>query len=373
MRPKKYINHIRYKNKIEGKDKRKSYSKDIMNNQPYFPKPLEYEDIDNAVFDFVKNNINIENNGVAVPTFTLYSNQRFTEYSQTWQYTDSDNNLLLNFKTVSRDNNPEPGENQGGLWNIPGDRRYTIRIQTVLDDNGIESYEIYSMKQPFAVDLMYHINFITDKFEMINVFNDRINELFKSRQCYIRPNEHYIPMVIDSVNDETSYSIDERKFFRQSFVVKVMAYIIKREDFKIEKRPKRIMLFGEGDTFRPKPSINIEEYVDKYNNKKVEVIIHFNEYQDKVTFDIDTDIVIDNIKTVNIRNFRLFVNNTPYYTEKGFKVKNNDEIKIKILPIDNNETSEIRFYGYNPNEMIENYVPEKVSDEKTHNETIIIN
>lgn len=372
MRPKKYLNHIRFKNKIYGKEKRESYSSDIMKNEPYFPKPLEYEDIDNAMFEFVRDKIDIEYNGKYVPTFTLYSNQRFSEYTQTWKHTDNDNNLLLNFKTVSRDNNPEPGENQGGLWNIPGDRFYTIRIRTVLDDNGNESYEIYSMKQPFSVDIMYQINFVTDKFEMINCFNQKLNDLFKARQCYIRPNEHYIPIVIDSVNDETTYSIDERKFFRQSFVIKAMAYIIKKEDFKVEKKPKRIMLFGDGDTFKPKPNINIDEYEDMYHNKKIELMINFKEYQDKVNFNIDTDMVVDNIILDNIRHFRMFVNDTPYYTDKGFKVNNNDDIKIKIFPIDVSQPSEIKFIGYDPSVLLKNDVPENVSDEKTQNEIIVI-
>lgn len=170
-----------------------------MHNEPYFPKPLEYEDIDKAVLEFVDTKIDIEFDGKKIPTFTWYSNQRFNEYSQSWQHTDENGNLLLNFKTVSRDNNPETGDNQGGLWNIPGDRYYTLRIRNVMDDNGTEHYEIYSMKQPFAVDLMYRINFITDKFAMLNVFNQKINKLFSARQCYIRPNDHFIPMVIDSV------------------------------------------------------------------------------------------------------------------------------------------------------------------------------
>ena len=69
-------------------------------------------------------------------------------------------------------------------------------------------------------------------------------------------------MVIDSVNDESTYSVDERKFFMQSFVIKVMAYIINKDDFKVEKKPKRIMLFGDGDTNKSKPKIDIIEYDD---------------------------------------------------------------------------------------------------------------
>lgn len=371
--PKKYINKIKFKDRTYGYEQRLNYGKHIMRKEPYFPKPLTYEDIDNAVFEFVDKSIDIEYDGIKIPTFTLYSNQRFSEYSQTWEHTDENGNLLLNFKTVSRDNNPNLGDNQGGLWNIPGDRYYTLRIRTVMDDNGTESYEIYSMKQPFCIDLMYRFNIVTDKYNVINLFNEKINKLFSARQCYIRPNGHYIPMVIDSVNDESNYSIDERKFFMQSFVIKVMAYIINKEDFKVEKKPKRVMLYGEGDTFRPKPLINIEEYEDVYENKSLEVSIDFKEYHDKATFTIDTDMVITEIEKNNIRQVRLFVNDTPYYIDKGFKVKNGDEIKIKIRQIDENQSSSIKFIGYDPSNVYrKDYTPENASDEATKFEEIKI-
>ena len=256
--PKKYIQPIKYVDKPFGNEVRKSYQKTILENAPIFPKPLEYEDIDNAFFEFVKNNIEISVNGEIVPTFTLYSSQRFSEYSQTWNHCDEDGNLLMNFKTVNRDSNPNFGNNQGGLWNIPGNRKYVILQRTILDDNGTESYETYSMKQPYTVDLSYRINFVTNVFENLNDFNQKINYLFKARQCYIRPNGHYIPMVIDEINDESVYSIEDRKFYVQSISIKVMAYIIHETDFEIEKKPKRIFVAAEGDTVK-KPKISIDE------------------------------------------------------------------------------------------------------------------
>ena len=373
MSPKKYITPIKYKEKSYGRERRENYAKEIMRNEPYFPKPLEYEDIDKAVLEFVDKEIDIEFNGQKVPTFTWYSNQRFNEYSQSWRHTDENGNLLLNFKTVSRDNNPEPGNNQGGLWNIPGDRYYTLRIRNVLDDNGTEHYEIYSMKQPFSVDLMYRIAFITDKFAMLNVFNQKINKLFKARQYYIRPNGHFIPMVIDSINDESTYSVDERKFFLQSFVIKVMAYIINKDDFKVEKKPRRVMLFGEGDINKSKPKVDITEYDDVYENKHLELAIDFEAYHDKVEFTIDTDMVIENIEKVNIRKIRLSVNNTPYYIDKGFKVKNGDNIKIRIKHFDDNDKSSLKFIGYDPIAVYDKTdVPENVSDEPIKSEDITV-
>ena len=109
-------------------------------------------------------------------------------------------------------------------------RKYTLLQQQVLDDNGTESYEIYTMKQPYAVDLNYTINFVTTTLDNLNQFNQKINKLFAARQCYIRPNGHFVPMVVEEISDETSYSISDRKFFVQSVTLKLMAYIIEKED-----------------------------------------------------------------------------------------------------------------------------------------------
>lgn len=372
--PKKYIQTVKLKDTEYGYPRRKSYGKTILNKETVFPKPLEYEDIDNEFFKFVSDELKMSINGKNIPTFTLYSNQRFSEYSQSWSHVDDDGNLLMNFKTVNRENNPKPGENQGGLWNIPGDQRYTLLIRDVLEDNGEESYEIYSMSQPYCVDLTYRISIITDIYENINYFNELINSKFKSRQCYIRPNGHFIPMVLEEINDNTEYTVSERKFYNQTVIIKAMAYIIKEEDFKVEKKPKRIKLFMQGDTKRPKPEINIDEYFkDKVGYKSIELTIDLKEYHNKVEFVIDTDFVIEKTELYNLRNIRLSVNDMPYYIDKGFQVKENDSIKIIVNHIDPSINSQIKFIGYNPNKtFINGEIPIDVKDEVDKYEDITI-
>ena len=372
--PKKYIQPIRYSDIPFGNEVRKSYQKTILDKAPIIPKPLEYEDIDKAFFEFVENSVDIVIDKKKVPTFTLYSSQRFSEYSQTWNHSDDDNNVLMNFKTVSRDNNPTSGDNQGGLWNIPGERKYTLLQRTVMDDNGTESYEVYTMKQPYSVDLLYRINFVTNIFENINLFNQKINELFKARQCYIRPNGHYIPMVIDEINDESTYSIEDRKFYVQSVSIKVMAYIIHEDDFQVERYPKRILLMTEGEKSK-KPKISIEEYeTDDFEYTNIDMTIDFKNGIDKATFVSDTDFVIEDIKTENVRNLRIFINGTMIYHKNGFKIKNEDEVKIKLFIVDIFKKSVVYLHGYNPNKIYESTeVPEKVYDEKEKFEEIKIN
>ena len=213
--PKKNITKVNKSQKIYGNNVKKSYQKTILEKAPIFPKSLEYNDIDSAVFEFVDKQIDIVIDGKIIPTYILYSNQRFSEYTQMWEHSDEFGNLYLNFKTVNRDKNPSFGKNQGELWNIPGQRKYTLLQREVLEDNGTESYEIYTMKQPYAVDLSYTINFVTTTVDNLNQFNQKINKLFAARQYYIRPNGHFIPMVIDDISDETTYSISDRKFYVQ--------------------------------------------------------------------------------------------------------------------------------------------------------------
>lgn len=366
FQPKKTITKVKLTDDtVYGKDRHRSYPKTILQDAPIFPKPLEYEDIDNAMFNFVDEYIPMVIKGKSTPTFTLYSNQRFSEYSQSWEHTDEDGNLLMNFKTISRENNPKPGANQGGYWNIPGNKRHTLLIRDVLEDNGEEVYEIYSMGQPFAVDLTYRISIITDLFENINAFNQKINDLFKARQCYIRPNGHFLPVTLEEINDNTEYTISERKFYNQTVTVKVMAYIISEDDFKIEKKPKRIKLFMQGDVRRPKPEINIDEFFnDKIGHTEIELTIDFQAFHTKTNFDIDTDFIVERTELYNVRNYRLSVNDTPYYTDKGFTLKNGDNIKIFINHLDPNEMAQLKFIGYNPNsQYVKDELPLKVSDD----------
>lgn len=370
--PKRNFISSSLKDKSYGTERRRNFAKEILHNQTEFPKPLGYKDIDASFEEFVNEEV-AHINDTVYSVFTLYSNQRFSEYSQSWNHTDKDGNLLLNFITINRENNPKPGTNQGGFWNIPGNRLYTMRVENTLDDNGTESYTVYSMRQPYAVDLSYRINFVTSTYENINGFNNRINELFKSRQCYIRPNEHFIPMVIEEVNDETSYSIDERKFFIQSIGIKVMAYIINKEDFKIERKPKRIQLSVEDDKRRI-PKVEVEDYQDEnIVNPSVKIKITFEPYHERVEFVMDSDVIINTTEMDNIRNVRVFVNDSLYFIEHGFIVHKNDNLKIRIRKIDINKLSVLSFNGYNPSKTFEkNDIPEKVYDEPTKNEEVIV-
>lgn len=372
--PKKNLTFVKLKNEETNCNIiRKSYAQDIVYKAPIVPKPLEYTDIDNAFKEFVENELGLTVNGKDVPTFTLFSNQRFSEYSQTWKHSDEEGNLILNFKTINRNTTPQGGDNQGGYWNIPGDRYYTILQRSVLEDNGTESIEVYSMKQPYAVNLEYRVSFVTDLFENLSTFNSLVNDIFKARQFYLRPNNHYMPLVLEGVDDESKYSVSDYRFYVQTITIKAMAYIIAEDSIKVDKFPKRVNV-GLINDKKKKVKIDIEEdYTDDLANQTINLSLNFEKWHDKAEFQIDTDMDISSIEKENVRTMRIFVNGTPIYWNKGFKVKNGDTIKVRISQFDVSDTASLIFKGINPNYTYQrDYVPEDASQEPIRHQDIEI-
>ena len=330
---------IDFNNYPDGYNKRKTYYENIFQNGTALPKKLEYSDIDAEMFDFIDKKLKIVCDGKLIPSFKLYSTQRFSEYSQTWNHSDSEGNLLMNFKTINREINPTVGENQDGLFNIPGDRKYPIMVKEVLDNNSTESYEIYSIKQPFAIDLTYSVNFVTNSLNKINEFNIILNELFKSKQYYIFPNGHSIPLLLEDIDDNTEYNIDNRKFFVQSCTITAMAYIIDEKSFSVDRVPKR---FSVKITDKINECENEVEITDKNEDSVISII--FNENSNKISFNIDCDAELYKFNLTNVRNFIISINDNEYDSNHNIKVNTNDEICLKINKYNNSEISKIEFF-----------------------------
>lgn len=356
---KKNLNFLNIKYQPEGNEERYEVLKDIMSNGTFLPKTVEYKDIDDAFKAWVENKLKISYNDTVLPTMVLYSNQRFTEYSQTWKYVDKNQNLLLNFKTITRENNPQYGKIQSGLWNIPGDRFYLMKKQVVLDDNGSESVIALKMKQPMAVDFQYKVSIFTTNFETINEFNRLVNDRFKARQDYIFPNGHPMPMTLESISDKSSYEIEDRQFYSQVFVIKVMGYVITENDYRVEEQPLKIgAKFHNVLSKRNKAQVEVEEYENPCNapeeeqehyKKPVDVVITFGKCKGgKTTFDIDFNFVIESAVTDNVKSMEIFVNDKQQDSPYPIQVNDGDSIEVDIVAYSPSKVSLIRFRGYNP-------------------------
>ena len=419
IQPKPYIDNFKIRHTAEGVERRKNMSKIILEHGTPFPKPIHYKDIDKAVFDFVNDTLDMSYDGKRIPTYKLFSNQKLSEYSQTWQNLDESGSLILNFKTITRDNNPQVGEDQGKIGNVPGHRDYPMFAVPVLQENGEEAYDLYTMKQPFSVDLNYTINLVTNKYELLNEFNEKVHYEFQSLECYISPNGHAMPMMLDSINDESEYSIDDRKFYSQAFKIKVLGYIIREEDFKVTRVPSRfIMKFIDSGNNIPiykrddkndlpkekillkNKSISCDEVIDeieikhkkptvvlsedelpdtcciknedgKYMNRKETIKVNFPECSKEVKFVIDVDINVTDILLNNVYDFAIRINGEDSSYSNDIKIYNGDEINVLISRDDEFKDAILTIVGYNPNVVIDKtYNPESSLDDVETEEEI---
>lgn len=352
-------------------ERREEISREIIRHGDFLPETLTYEDIDSSFKEWVENNIDMIQDGNKLPTMVLFSNQRFSEYMQSWKYTDENNNIRLNFKTVTRENNPSHGTILGETYNIPGDRFYTLKTIQAIDDSG-KRYRIdYKMKQPTPVDLSYKVSIMTNKYTCLNEFNEIVHGLFKARQSYISPNGHYMSITLDSISDESEYNIEDRQFFSQSFIAKVKGYIIKEDDLRIEENPMASMIYFEGDEGkRKKPSIELYEYDIFFDEKEMvykkpmEIDINLSKcfpIKGKIKFTIDEDFILKEVvfkepNNIVLNEIKLFINDTSIcddltqYISDGneIPIKDGDEIIIQLKRLNRlSNTKGLTLHGYN--------------------------
>lgn len=417
IQPKPYIDRLRLRNHAVGVERRRNMSKIILEHGTPTPLPVTYEDIDKAFFEWVDKKLDIVYNGKKLPTYKLFSNQKISEYSQTWENLDDTGNIIMNFKTITRENNPQHGESQGGNYNVPGNRDYPMFMVPVLQENGEEAYDLYTMKQPLSVNFMYSVSVICNKYEILNRFNETMHYEFSALECYISPNDHPMPMVIENITDESEYSIDDRKYYSQTYQIKLMAYIIRREDFKVTKIPSRYSVTIFHDESRKKykkkrvddcwlgtlenatvanktaegiekelpkletldafevcekplelptphrsPSIVLEELPEcclpkepnPYINKKLKLIADFPYCEEhSVTFKVDTVMDIESIELENVYDFVVKINGEVQDFEDEVRLNVGDEVFINISRKDEYGDSSFTIIGTDPETVID--------------------
>ena len=244
--PRGWRNDIKIKQDNIGFQRRQDILDGIADKGTFLPKGVLEEDMDQAVVEFAKSDkgFSISINGEKVPVIFL-TIQRWTEFSKTWQFSDKYKNIELPFITIIRKPDIQQGQNQAGLWNIPGNRTYTYMKVPTWD--GIRhGVDLYKVPQPTSVDMSYEIRLFTNRMKDLNKFNRIIQRAFQSRQCYINVNGHPMPLHLESIGDESNIDdFENRRFYVQLFELKLLGYILDEEDFEVVPTLNRTMITTE--------------------------------------------------------------------------------------------------------------------------------
>lgn len=395
MGSRNFKNFMGYDNQPDPKELRLNFDKEELKDGSPFPNPLTYEDIDREFKKWVENSLEMSYEGQRLPTMTLFSNQRFSEYMQSWKFTDENQNPILNFKAISRENNPKSGTINGESKNIPGEHTWLMKRVVATDKNNREYYIEYRMKQPFGVDLIYKVSLFTNKYELLNKFNQLVNDRFKAIDVYIRPNGHYISMKLDDISDDSEYSLDDRQYYSQSYTITVRAYIIPEDSFIVHEVP-RLTFVGfdlEGDgshadvevggIHKPAETQTIltetDDCIDNqpyyYRDVTLKAFIDPCDLNLSFTMDMDFTIKADKSFSKNAKYFKIKVNGDVVCESydgnisKDLEFHNGDQIKIcKVIKKRESRPAQVILNGFTKEEVVSDKAPE----EEQYTEEIIV-
>jgi len=308
------------------------------------PKGVDFADLDAGFVEWVNKELElvIEGEKVAVNFLTA---QRWSEFTRTWQNSDKYKNIKIPFISVVRKPEVQPGTNPSD-FKIPIRKTFSYMTVPTWDGNR-KGADIYMATQPVGADLTYTVRFFTYRMSELNILNQKVLTKFASAQSYVNIKGNYFPIMLESVGDESTIdSLDEKRYYVQTYELKMMAYTLDKEEFKVVPAVNRAVLTYELSHKRPK---NVAKFIkdQSQNDKSLNLIIQFLvSAPSYLNFQSDSDANFVSLDTDNITAATIRVNGN--VVTVPFTVHNGDLVSINIVRMDATKISEIMLRGTIP-------------------------
>jgi len=228
--------------------RRRQLAEFISEDGTFLPKSVLHEDLDLGMIDFVKDRLRITINGKAISFVDqILTLQRWAEFTDTWSFSDKDLNPEIPFLVVIRRPDVQYGTNPALNYTIP-DRRAFHYAKVPTWDGQRKGMDLYKIPQPVPVDIVYDLKIVCNRMRELNRFNKVIMQTFTSRQAYTFVKGHYIPIVLDSISDESQMSdLEKRKFYSQNYTLQLQGFLIDEEEFVVTPAiTRKVGLFEVG-------------------------------------------------------------------------------------------------------------------------------
>lgn len=238
----------------------------ITKSDAYLPDSILHDDLDGGMLEFIKTNFVVVSDGNQIPIIPkILTIQRWGEFANNWEFSDDDGNVKVPFIAIIRKPDVQPGTNPVTQRTIP-DRR-TFHYASVPTWNGTQiGADIYKMPQPVAVDITFEVTIVCHKFRDLNKFNKIVLQKFSSRQAYTSVKGHYIPIVLEGIEDNSPVdTVDGRRFYIQNYKFVMLGILIDSEEFEVKPAISRFFLLNE--------FIDQKQVSKKFINKLIDVIV----------------------------------------------------------------------------------------------------
>jgi len=325
----------------------------IRQNEAFLPKGVLHEDLDRGFVEFANKTLLLNIDGKEVPVLFL-SIQNWNEFTKTWQFSDKYKNIQMPFITIVRNTDVVLSDNM--KYNIP--YLYKKPVLTVPVWNGNRNgYDIYEIPQPIHVDVKYDVRLFSTRLRELNEFNKIVLTEFSSNQAYTDVNGHYIPITLESVDDEHEINdINKKRFYVQKYNFNLHGFLLDEEEFNIKPAVTRTLLSYKflGGRRNKKGTPNI--VVNKGNDGHLEINIEFFVGSPlNVSFAADGQYTINGIVTDNVSSYEILKNGVS--VSPTFNMTSGDVIEITVSQTNDSANSNFNLLGtYNSDMDINNFI-----------------
>jgi hypothetical protein len=247
-------------------ERRQELLEKITKSDSYLPDSVLHDDLDSGMLDFIKKNFVVISDGEQIPVIPkILTIQRWAQIMNTWEFSDDDGNLKVPFVGVIRRPDVQPGTNPSVTRTIPD--RLQFHYASVATWNGTQmGADVYKIPQPVAVDITFEVTIVCTKLRELNRFNKIVLQKFASRQAYTIVKGHYIPIIMDKVEDNSPIDqIDGRRFYMQTYQFTMLGFLIDQDEFEVKPAVSRFFLMNE--------FAKNTNFQKKYINKRIDITI----------------------------------------------------------------------------------------------------
>lgn len=203
-------------------------------NTNYLPRSIKFEHIDQEIKDYVDTGeLTLIVDGKKVQVFYL-ENERWGEFSKTWKFMDGDKNIPTPYVTIRR-TGKEDGTRLGTKWRIPQGKAFRYLDVPILDEGQVINLR-FKIPEPTNIDFLYEVCLFTKYRVDVNAFDETVFPNFASRQGYIFPKGHPMPVHLESADEaNTVTNVDGDRYYVSKYKLRVLGYIQNEEEFEITK------------------------------------------------------------------------------------------------------------------------------------------
>lgn len=308
----------------------------------FLPKSILHADLDRGFLDFVKDELRTVVDGQTVPTVDIIiTTQNWAQFTETWNFADSDFNVKPPFVTTVRQPEVKFGTNPALRYNIPNRRQYYYATVPNWDGDRLGA-DVYKIPQPIPVDITYQVKIVCNRMRELNKFNQMVLEKFASRQAYTIVKGHYIPIVWNNITDESTMDLDKRKYYVQSYEFVLLGFLIDEEEFIVSPAINRVVQVFEVETknkLRKNIGVDVTE-----NTKQITYNYPSGNTSQTISFIKSYDLI--KLSTNNVVSYDVYVNGDYYGSDlTTIQISTNDYMRIDVVKTDNSQESQIIFVG----------------------------